>query len=184
MGLSRPRHEEEKSWFFTSFTWLPSLSTCCAFCPHNFPLHVADVQSFLFPFLHKYFQDVQKHRHLQWVFAIWKSLPLQTYMRASTYVWYSFFTLQMGIKHRGFQNANSLGCYICLFLQHVYSLLPEWGDPKPPSFLCSYQVDVNTKSGSLSTKKCPRRTASAINCSHGLNTLPKYLSKQSFLACE
>lgn len=180
MGLSRLQHEEEKSWFFPFVTCLPPLSTYCAFCPHNLLLHIADGQSFLFPFLHNYFQDVQKHWHLQWVFAIWKSLPLQTCMHAATYIWYSFFALQMGIKHRGFQNANSLGCYICLFLQYVYSLLSEWGDPKPSILLCSYQVGINTKSGSPpTTKKCPKITARVTNL---LNTLSKYLSKQSFLS--
>lgn len=49
-----------------------------------------------------------------------KSLPPQMWMHACTYIWNSYFTLQRRVKHRAFQNAN-----ICLFLQHIYSLLPE-----------------------------------------------------------
>lgn len=119
------------------------------------------------------------------MFAIWKRLPLQTCMHASTYIWYSFFTLQMGIKHRSFQNVNSLGCYSCLSLHHVYSLLPEWGDPKASLFLCSYQVDISTKSRSLSTTKKKTQMNSKCNKLQPLAWFhSKFLSKQSFLACE
>lgn len=156
MSLSGLQREEEKSWFLTSFTWLSSLHTCCAFCPHHFPLHGAD-GNFSLSIFTQIFSRCAKTLALRV-----KCLPSERDCHCKHVCMHPHISDIHSLLCRWASNTEAfkmlIHCYSCLFLQHVYSLLPEWGDPKASLFFCSYQVDISTKSRSLSTTKKKNQT--------------------------